>query len=98
MVIAFCITAIKGLIGRLFSAVIMYKIIYQLCRAIIEDAFNQVYFLLATIDIKKENKTEYQYCTIWCLHWWLSRKVGKYLRLYWGCVSIQTEILKKILT
>lgn len=40
MVIAFCITAIKGLIGRLFSTVIMYKIINQLCSAIIGDAFN----------------------------------------------------------
>lgn len=44
MVIAFCNTAIKGLIDRLFSTVIMYKIINWLCGAIIEDAFNQVYF------------------------------------------------------
>lgn len=59
MVIAFCITAIKGLIGRLFSTVIMYKIINQLCSAIIGDAFNQVYFLHATLGIEKENKTAY---------------------------------------
>lgn len=56
MVIAFCITAIKGLIGRLFPAVIMYKIINQLCSAIIGDTFNQVYFLLASLSIEKENK------------------------------------------
>lgn len=66
MVIAFCITAIKGLIGRLFSTVIMYKIINQLCSAIIGDAFNQVYFLLATLGLEKENKTEYQYCKVCC--------------------------------
>lgn len=61
MVIAFCITAIKALIGRLFSTVIMYKIINQLCSTIIGDAFNQVYVLLATIGVEKANKTEYQY-------------------------------------
>lgn len=55
MVIAFCITAIKGLIGRLFSTVIMYKIINQLCSAIIGDAF-KVYFLLATLGRAKEQK------------------------------------------
>ena len=44
MVIAFYITAIKGLIDRLFFTVIMYKIINQLCSAIIGDAFNQVFF------------------------------------------------------
>lgn len=42
MVIAFCITAIKCLIGRLFSTVIMYKIINQICSAIMGDAFKQV--------------------------------------------------------
>lgn len=66
MVIAFCITAIKGLIGRLFSTVIMYKIINQLCSAIIGDAFNQVYVLLATIGMEKANKTEYQYHEVFC--------------------------------
>lgn len=65
MVIAFCITAIKGLIGWLFSTVIMYKIINQLCRAVIGDAFNQLYVLLATIDMEKANKTEYQYCDVY---------------------------------
>lgn len=44
MVIAFCITAIKGLIDRLFVTVIMYKIINKLCSAIIGDVFNQVFF------------------------------------------------------
>lgn len=48
MVIALYITAIKFLMGRLFSTVIMYKIINQLWRAIIGDAFNQVYALLTT--------------------------------------------------
>lgn len=43
MAIGFCITAIKVLIGRLFSTVIMYKIINELCSAIIGEAFNQVY-------------------------------------------------------
>lgn len=61
MVIAFCITAIKVLIGRLFSTVIMYKIINQLRSTIIGDAFNQVYVLLASIGVEKANKTEYQY-------------------------------------
>lgn len=64
MVIAFCITAIKGLIGRLFSTVIMYKIINQVCSAIIGDAFNQLYVLLTTIGLEKANKTEYQYCEV----------------------------------
>ena len=66
MVIAFCITAIKGLIDRLFSTVIMYKIINQHCSAIIGDAFNQVYFLLATLGKERENKTEYQYDKMYC--------------------------------
>lgn len=39
MVIAFYIAAIKVLMGRLFSSVIMYKIIRQMRRAIIRDAF-----------------------------------------------------------
>lgn len=68
MVIAFCITAIKVLIGRLFSTVhiYIYKIINQLCSTIIGDAFYQVYVLLATIGVEKANKTEYQYCKV-CL-------------------------------
>lgn len=65
MVIAFYITAIKVLMGRLFSTVIMYKIINQLWKAIIGDAFNQVYALLTTIGIEKANKTECQCCKLY---------------------------------
>lgn len=99
MVIAFRITAIKGLIGRLFSTVIMYKIINRLCSAIIENAFNHVYFifLLATIGREKENKSEYQFCIHWCSRGWLSRWACKYLRLFWGFVSIQKELYIYIL-
>ncbi len=82
MVIAFSITAIKGLIGRLFSTVIMYKIINQLCGAIIGDAFNQVYVLLATISIEKANKTEYQYCKMY------SKYVKKILNIILVCEQI----------
>lgn len=65
MIIAFYITAIKSLIGWLFTIVIMYKIINQLCSAVIGDAFNQLYVLLATIGTEKANKTEYQYCEVY---------------------------------
>lgn len=74
MVIAFSITAIKVLIGRLFSTVIMYKMIKQLCSTTIGDAFNQVYVLLATIAREKANKTEYQYCELYCKYAKLKQK------------------------
>lgn len=65
MVIAFYITAIKVLMGRLFFTVIMSKIISQLWRAIIGDAFNQVYVSLTTIDTEKvKKKKKCQYCKV----------------------------------
>lgn len=54
MVIAFYIAAIKLLMGRLFSSVIMYKIIRQMWRAIIRDASDKVWVLLPLIDMEKQ--------------------------------------------
>lgn len=58
MVIAFRITAIKVLMDRLFSTVIMYKIIKQLWGAIIGDAFNQVYVQIRQTAIAKEKTNQ----------------------------------------
>lgn len=54
MVIAFYIATIKFLMGRLFSSVIMYKIIRQMWRAIIRECIWQNLGLL----IDTEEQTE----------------------------------------